>query len=137
MALISKLIHKEDPAAIIWREIGDGIEGFDIAAQGVLVATYKREADVMSAGGVLYPHAAVKDDEFQSKTGLVVKLGRRAFIDDEHIQWNGFRCDVGDWVIFRASDGIRMSLGGPGGAHCRLMADVYLKIKVPNADAVF
>jgi co-chaperonin GroES (HSP10) len=137
MALITKLVHKEDPATIIWRDIGAGLEGFDIAAQGVLVATYKRTAGTMTAGGIEIPEEVVKDDEFQSKTGLVVKLGRTAFCDDEHVKFHGYRCDVGDWVIFRASDGMRMKIGGMGGVHCRLISDVYLKIKVPHADSVF
>ena len=137
MGLISKLVHKEDPAAVIWSEIGDAIKDFDIAAQGVLVATYKRPDDAMTSGGIMMPHHVVKDDEFQSKTGLVVKLGRRAFEDDEHVQWHGYRCDPGDWVVFRASDGLKMALGGPGGVHVRLISDVFLKIKVPHADAVF
>lgn len=137
MALISKLVHKEDPAAVIWRELGEDLNDFDIAAQGVLVATYKRPDDSVTSGGVIMPHHVVKDDEFQSKTGLVVKLGRRAFVDDEHVQWNGYRCDIGDWVIFRASDGMKMGIGGPGGVHVRLISDVFLKMKVPHADAVF
>lgn len=137
MAVTYRLAHSEDPRDSILRELGDLLDGFDIAAQGVLVATYKRPDDVRTTGNVIVPHAAVKDDEFQSKTGLVVKLGRRAFVDDEHVQFHGFRCDVGDWVMFKASDGVKMSIGGPGGVHCRLIADVYLKIKVPHADAVY
>jgi co-chaperonin GroES (HSP10) len=134
---LHKLVHAEAPAKVIWRELGNGLDGFDIAAQGVLVATYKRPDDVKTQGNVIIPNAVVKDDEFQSKTGLVVMLGRRAFEDDEHIKWWGYRCDVGDWVIFRASDGLKMAIGGPGGVHCRLMSDVFCKIKVPHADAVF
>ena len=137
MALAYKLVHAEAPAKAIWRDLGKGLEGFDIAAQGVLVATYKRTAGVMTQGGIEIPQEVVKDDEFQSKTGLVVMLGRRAFVDDEHVKWHGFRCDPGDWIIFRASDGLKMQIGGPGGVHCRLMADVYCKVKVPHADAVF
>ncbi len=137
MAIAYKLVHAEEPAKAIWRELGTMLEGFDIAAQGVLVATYKRPDDVKTSGNVILPHQVVKDDEFQSKTGLVVMLGRRAFEDDEHVKWHGFRCDVGDWVIFKASEGMKMLVGGGGGVHCRLISDVYLKIKVPHADAVF
>jgi hypothetical protein len=64
-------------------------------------------------------------------------LGRRAFVDDEHIQWYGFRCDVGDWVVYRLSEGIKMQIPGPGGVKCRLMSDAYLKMKIPHPDAVF
>ena len=133
MALIQKLVHKEDPREVILRQLGS-LDGFDIAAQGVLVATYLRPDDIKTEGGVLIPHAVVKDDPFQSKSGLVVKLGRRAFEDDEHIKWHGYRCDPGDWVAFRASDGMTVTING---THCRLIADVHLKIKIPHADSVF
>lgn len=137
MALAYKLMHTEEPAKRIWRELGTALDGFDISNQGVLVATYERPADIKTEGGVLMPHQVVKDDRFQSKSGLVVMLGRRAFVDDEHIQWHGFRCDIGDWVMFKASEGIKMEIPGPGGVHCRLISDVYLKMKIPHADAVF
>lgn len=137
MALLYTLVHSEPPAKAIWRELGDGLEGFDIAAQGVLVATYKRPDDIKTTGNVLLPHQVVKDDEFQSKVGLVVKLGRTAFIDDDKVQFNGFKADVGDWVVFKASEGLKMEIPGPGGVHCRLLADVYLKMKVPHPDAIF
>jgi co-chaperonin GroES (HSP10) len=134
MAVNVRLIHNEAPALAIWRELGDALDGFDIAAQGVLVATYLRPDDIKTAGGVLVPHAAVKDDAYQSKVGLVVKLGRRAFENDEHVQWHGYKCDVGDWVAFRASDGMKMEING---VHCRLISDVHLKMKIPHADAVY
>lgn len=134
MALARRLVHKEDPGDAIRRELGDVLDDFDIAAQGVLVATYKRPDDIQTTGKILLPHEAVKDDEFQSKVGLVVKLGRRAFMDDEHIQWHGFRCGLGAWVMFRSSDGIRMEVSG---VHCRLISDTYLKMKIPHPDAVF
>ena len=132
--LVQKLAHKEDPATVIWRELGDALDGFDIAAQGVLIAMYERPDDVKTEGGILLPHQHVKEDEFQGKTAMVVKLGRRAFVDDEHIKWSGYRCDPGDWVALRASDGLRFQIRG---LHVRLISDVYLKMKIPHADAVF
>jgi hypothetical protein len=118
------------------RDLGS-LDGFDIAAQGVLIATYERSDDIKTEGNIILPHAHLKEDEFQSRVGLVVKLGRRAFVDDEHIQWHGFRCDVGDWVVYRLSEGIKMQIPGPGGVKCRLMSDAYLKLKVSHPDAVF
>jgi hypothetical protein len=136
MALV-RLVHAEDPRETIMRALGHSIDDFDIAAQGVLVATYKRPDEIKTEGNIIVPTEVVKDDEYQSKVGLVVKLGRTAFVDDEHVQWHGYRCDVGAWVVFRASDGMKMAIGGPGGVHCRLISDVHLKMKVPHADAVF
>jgi co-chaperonin GroES (HSP10) len=131
---LAKLIHTEDPREAILRALGNALDGFDIAAQGVLVATYVRPDDIKTEGGILVPHEAVKDDQYQSKVGLVVMLGRRAFEDDEHVQWHGYRCGIGDWVVFKASDGAKMDING---VHCRLISDVHLRMKVPTQDAVF
>jgi co-chaperonin GroES (HSP10) len=132
--LVQKLAHKEDPATVIWLALGNALDEFDIAAQGVLIAMYERPDDVKTEGGILLPHAHVKEDEYQSRVALVVKLGRRAFTDDEHVKWDGYHCEVGDWVALRSSDGMKLSVRG---VHCRLISDVYLKLKIPHADAVF
>lgn len=132
--LVQKLAHTEDPADVIWRELGNALEGFDIAAQGVLIAMYERPDDVKTQGGILLPHQHVKEDEYQSRVAMVVKLGRRAFTDDEHVKWDGYRLEPGDWVALRSSDGMKLNIKG---LHCRLISDVYLKLKVPHADAVF
>ena len=131
---LAKLAHKEDPADVIWRELGNALDDFDIAAQGVLIAMYERPVDVQTQGGILLPHQHVKEDEYQSKVALVLKLGRRAFVDGDHVEWNGYRCDPGDWVALRASDGMKMTICG---VHCRVISDVYLKVKIPHPDAVF
>jgi hypothetical protein len=86
MSVVQRLAHKEDPKDVILRELGDALDGIDIAAQGCLIATYLRPDDVKTHGGILIPHEAVKDDTYQSKVGLVVKLGRRAFQEDEHMR---------------------------------------------------
>jgi hypothetical protein len=134
MVVASRLVHSEDPREVILRGLGASLDGFDIAAQGVLIGVYLRPDDVKTAGNVILPHAVTKEDEYQSKSGLVVKLGRRAFVDDEHVKWFGYKCDVGEWVTFRASDGMKMLING---VHCRLISDVMLKMKIPHADAVF
>jgi co-chaperonin GroES (HSP10) len=136
MSALYKVVHADDPAKAIMRNLGS-LEGFDIAAQGVLVATYERPEGIKTKGGIELPHQHLKEDEFQSRVGLVVKLGRRAFIDDEHIQWHGFRCDVGDWVTYVLSEGMKMQIPGPGGVKCRLLSDARIKMKIPDPDAVF
>ena len=72
--LVQKLAHTEEPAAVIWRELGNALDGFDIAAQGVLIAMYERPDDVKTQGGILLPHQHVKEDEFQGKVAMVLKL---------------------------------------------------------------
>ena len=50
------------------------------------------------------------------------------------MKWDGYRLQPGDWVALRSSDGMKLNIKG---LHCRLISDVYLKLKVPHADAVF
>ena len=136
MVVAYKVVHQTDPRTAILDALGS-LDDFDIAAQGVLVATYERPERIKTKGGIELPHQHLKEDEFQSRVGLVVKLGRRAFIDDEHIQWHGFRCDVGDWVTYVLSEGMKMQIPGPGGVKCRLLSDARIKMKIPDPDAVF
>lgn len=136
MALnIFKVVHEEDPREAILREVGD-LSGFEIAVQGVLVGTYKRP-ETKTEGGILIAGEVVKDDEYQSKVGLVLKVGNMAFVDEGDIHWHGFKAEPGDWVVFRASDGMKFAILGPGGRHCRLISDAYIRMKIPNPDMVF
>ena len=139
---LMKIVHLEDPRGAIWRKVDqaltDGLASFEIQLQGVLIATYIRPTEAKIEGSsLLVPHEVVKDDPYQSKVGMVLKRGPTAFVDDGNCQFHGFNCEPGDWVLFRASEGLKFSLGGSGGIDCRLLADVYVKMKFPHPDMVF
>jgi hypothetical protein len=133
-----KIVHQDDPRAVIWEKAGD-LSGFQLCNQTVLVATYVRPPDSTIEGtSILLPLEAVKDDPFQSKVGMVLKKGNMAFVNDgPSIQWNGFDPPEGAWVVFRASEGLRMQLGGSGGLDCRMVSDVHIRAMIDDPDRVF
>ena len=139
MALnLAKLVHEKDPAQVIWETVGD-LSKFKLAVQSCLVGTYMRPADIKTKGGIFVPNEVSKDDEYQSKVGMIILKGKRAFVDDpeNNIFWDGYAPPVGAWVVFRASDGLKCQIPGPGGLHCRVISDVYLRMQIPHPDMVF
>jgi co-chaperonin GroES (HSP10) len=126
------IVHDEDPRKVIWREVGD-LGGIEPLYQGVLVAIYVRPA-TRTPGGIEIPETVVDEDRFQAKAGMVLKVGRRAFVDDGPLQFHGFRVEPGDWVVYRPSDGLKMQIGS---RECRLIPDVHLKMTITHPDLVY
>lgn len=134
MPLISrmKIVHLEDPVEAILREVGD-LTGIEPLNQQVLVAIYIRPA-TQTTGGVYIPETVTDEDRFQSKVGLVLKRGPRAFVDDGPVKFYGFKLGLGDWAVFRPSDGIKMQIGE---RDCRLIPDVHFRCKLQHPDQVY
>ena len=125
-------VHEEDPRQVIWREVGklDGVEPLN---QQVLVAIYVRPA-TRTEGGVYLAETSVDEDRYTGRVGMVLKIGRRAFVDDGPVKFYDFRLEPGDWVMYRPSDGIGLQIGT---RQCRIVPDVHFKIKLSHPDAVY
>lgn len=128
-----RTIHVEDPREVIWNSVGKDLEGVEPFNQMVLVANYIRPA-TRTASGLEIAEEAVEEDRFQGKCGLVLKLGPRAFVDDGPVKFYGQTVEVGDWVVYRASDGLR---GMIGDREVRFIADVFIRARITHPDAVF
>lgn len=83
----------------------------------VLLLTYLKSE---FAGLILKPDKTIDEDKYQGKVGLVIALGPLAFKDDERTTFGGLTVKVGDFVVFRQSDGLRLAIDN---AHCRLIPD--------------
>lgn len=134
-----KIVHEKDPAIDIVAKVAPYLSKIEPLFQQVLIGLYLRpDDDAKTPGGVIIPGAAVKDDTYQTKVGLVLKLGKRAFIDEPNAQFPvlfyGFSLKVGDWVGFRPSEGLKTEINGQ---ECRLIADVHFKVKVDHPDDIF
>lgn len=126
-------LHLEDPRDTIWTGCGDDLEKVDPFAQQVLVASYIRPA-TRTAGGLEIAEEAVDEDRYQGKVGMVLKKGPRAFEDDGPVKFYGQNVEPGDWVVFRASDGLK---GMIGSREVRFINDVSIKGKIDHPDAWF
>jgi co-chaperonin GroES (HSP10) len=126
-------LHVEDPRDVIWNTVGRDIEKVEPFNQQVLIATYIRPA-TKTASGLEIPKEAVDEDRYQGKVGMVLKKGPRAFIDDGPVKFYGQDVTPGDWVVYRASDGLK---GMIGDREVRFIADVYIRGKIDHPDAWF
>jgi hypothetical protein len=135
MALLAPMqfVHKDDPRQEIFNDVGP-LDGIEVLNQYVLLGKYIRPAGLMTVGGIALPESAVTDDRYQTKVGLVLKLGTTAFRDDDQIKFHGWKPDLGDWVAFRPSDGLTMQIGRH---ECRLVPDVHIKLRLAHPDAVY
>lgn len=126
--------HMEDPRKGILDEIGD-LSEFELFHNHVLVAIYVRPTTA-TLGGMEWhlPDSALKEDEYQGTVGLVLKKGPAAFLDDASKSFYGCDADVGDWVFFRAADGIRMKVKN---VLCRRIEDIFVSGRIPNPDYVY
>lgn len=98
----------------------------------VLVAIYIRPK--VTAGGIHITDETRKEDEYQGKVGLVIDKGPLAFKDDGRNQFHGQDVEIGEWIVFRASDGFQLHVGD---VLCRVLQDVDLKARVSSPDLVF
>lgn len=90
-----KSIHSPyDPRQEILDKIGD-LAGYEIAHNELLVAIYMRPE--MTPGGIVLPHQNLKEDLYQAKAHLVLKIGPGCAFKNIEIKLH-------DWVVLRPSD---------------------------------
>lgn len=120
----------EDPKKAILDQLPD-ISDLEIFHNQVMVATYIRPEK--TAGGILLPDKTIQEDRYQGKVGLVVKIGPLAFKDDSVAKFGGVTVQEGEWVFYRASDGMEFfSKDRTGGVPCRIFEDTQIKGRVPD-----
>lgn len=128
---IFQMQHTEDPAIALSKSIGD-ISNVAVMGCNLLVATYKRPEK--TKGGLFTGHVTGREDEFQSKVGLVLKTGPYAFRGDNEAKFGDTIPKVGQWVVFSPQLGLATSIRG---VHCRIMQDVDLDMIVDNPDDIW
>lgn len=91
-------------AAKILEKLKPTADAYQCAPTDVIVIQWIREMLGVSQS-IVASEQTKKEDLYQGKVGLVIKLGSHAFVDDGDMKYHDFRPKVGDWVQFRASDG--------------------------------
>lgn len=126
-----KMAHTVDPREELKKAIGN-INDVKIFNNWILCAVYKRPE--RTASGLYLTDETRKEDEYQGKVGLVLKKGPLAFVDDDKTAFEGQDANVGDWVVFRSSDGWALNVNG---ILCRMLQDIQVRLTVPSPDTVF
>jgi len=111
--------------------IGD-IKKFEVFNNQVLVATYTRPEK--TRGGIFLPEKAKDEDKYQSKVGLILKMGPSAFVDESQGWFKGVSINEHDWIIFRPSDGWQMLVNG---VPCRMLDDTVVRGRLPDPDMIW
>lgn len=95
------------------------LANFDVFGTQILVAPYVRPSK--TKGGLMIPESAQKDDIYQGKVALVLKVGPNAYLAPEEADqarmlrgFDGNPPQPGDWVFHRIQDCFQFSYEGPG-----------------------
>lgn len=133
------ILHDEDPREVLLKKVGD-ISGVDLFNNDVMVAIYERPNKTKS--GIILSDRTLDEDRFQSKTGLIVKMGPKAFTDADFD--DSERCSVGDWIFFRPSDGwaatlntSQSTLSKDNTVNLRIVRDHAIRGRVQSPDLIY
>lgn len=126
------MCHEVDPKQALNEEIGD-LSDFTVFYNEILVAVYLRPQKTKS--GIILTDQHRDEDKYQSKIGLVVKMGKDAFNDDTG-KWDFGGTDVhlNSWVWHRPSDGFSVTVNG---VLCRVLKDTSIRGTVAQPDMVW
>ena len=130
---IALIDHTEDPAGKLWDAAGD-LDDIEVFNGKVLVGLYTRGDEngvVKTKGGVYLTDATTKEDKYQSKVGMILKIGNGAFVNRNTGWFIDQKMEVGDWVFFRPNNGFPLTLvheyrGEKVELLCRLLDDVAI-----------
>ena len=125
-------LRGQSTAADIMEKLGSALDTFNIFHNQVLVAIFIRPEK--TAGGIFLADQTIGEDVYQGKCGLVLKKGPLAFKNDERNDFGGCDVEVGDWAVFRVSDGFSLKING---VMCRLLEDVHVKAVTPDPLTVY
>lgn len=130
-----RALHRLDPKQEIMDKLGS-VEDYELYHNHILVAVYLRPSTMVTASGfeLELPDSVRKEDEFQGKVGLVLKVGPTAFKDDEHNKFHGQELKVGDWCVFRPSNSWAAKIKG---TLCRHVEDAHIVARIPSPDYVY
>ena len=123
--------HETDPTAVLRNELGD-ISSVEVFNNQMLVAVYIRPQKTKS--GIILTSQTTDEDRYQSKVGLVIKAGPKAFEDKSGEWFSGVEIHENDWVVFRPSDGWSITVNG---VLCRMIEDVNVKGRIDQPDRVW
>lgn len=131
-----KAVHDVDPKRELLKRVGD-LSDFKVTFNQILCAIYLRPDEAQFGTLKLKLADQTKDeDRYQGKVGLVLKMGPRAFVDDVERQFHNFHVRVGDWIVFRASDGWQITLTH-NQVLCRMFTEWDIRGVVQSPDFVW
>lgn len=123
---------ESDPRKLLFSKVGKIDGELTVLHSQVLVAGYVRPG--RTKGGIFLTDKAVEEDRWQGNIGLVIALGKGAFLDDAVAKFHGDNLKVGDWVMYQPADGIGMFIRE---VPCRLFQDTRILMKVTDPEIYY
>jgi co-chaperonin GroES (HSP10) len=123
--------HVIPPDQAILDKIGDTSD-FELFNNQVLVATYMRPDK--TASGLYLTDQHRDEDKFQSKVGLIIKMGPSAFQDARGQWFKGETFSLHQWVVFRPADGWSITVND---TMCRVLDDTNVRARIQHPDTVW
>ncbi len=124
-----------DPKKELLTALKGAHEKINVFGVDLLLAIYQRPEK--TASGIYLSDRVRGEDIYQGKAGLIIKMGPMAFKDDDTttppIAWP-VKPDIGDWVLFRVSDGWPVIVGEQ---HCRIINERGIRMILNRPDVVF
>lgn len=121
----------EDAKEGVLKAVGD-ISDIEVFHNQILLGTYVRPEK--TRGGIILTNSTLKEDEYQGKVFLVLKIGPTAFKSDDEVDFAGQSIKEGDWVVVRPGDAWQMNING---TPCRIASDRAIRMRVTNPEVVF
>jgi co-chaperonin GroES (HSP10) len=125
------MLHEKAPDMAILEAVGN-IGDIAVLNNQVLVGIYFRPKK--TRGGIILTDNTVSEDQYQSKVGLILAKGPQAFVDPDKKWFGDTKFKVGDWIVFRPSDGWNIAVNG---YQCRMLEDFSVKMKISNPDIIY
>ena len=126
-----KMHHEDDPKQTLLKELGD-LSNIEVFNNQLLLAIYVRPKKTKS--GIMLTDQTTGEDLYQSKVGLIVKVGPTAFDDPSGKWFRGIGLNLHDWVVFRPSDSWSINVHG---VPCRIIDDIFIRGKIEAPDQVW
>lgn len=141
---LKKSAPEPDEKQAILDKLGD-LSQVQIAQNEVLVAIYVR-SEFAPGGMIALTQKTRKEDVYQGKVGLVVKIGSACRFErtDANGVTYGIPIALHDWVVTRPSDTWALDINPNGTAYdpdssitCRLVFDDQIRMKIPNPSMIW
>jgi co-chaperonin GroES (HSP10) len=127
---IDDVSRSADPYAEILKKVGS-LSDITVMYNMVLLAAYVKPE--RTKGGIILTDQSKEEDVFQGKTGMVLKLGKDAFQDDDQNTFNGQKAEIGEWVVFKVGDNWKLTIRE---WPCMLVRDTSIKMKVTDPSII-
>lgn len=133
MALM-QMAHEKDPRQEIEERVKSYIDNIQLTGPQVLLGIYVRPQK--TKGGVILTEAYRDEDVYQGKAALILKMGPHPWDQDDDNFFGNRLPQVGDWVVYRPSDGFPMDFGDK--QKCRILSDRrQIKMIISSPDVVW